>query len=196
MVIETSRLLLRCWSLDDLEPFHAVCSDPRVMEYVGSGQPWSRSRTLEMIETAMATRRQHGYCRWAVILKPVVGSVPPTLHTRPEERLAQQERDPVASPADPLIGFCGFVPAEGGAEIGWRLGAAHWGQGLATEAARATLQYGFETLRFPRVIATIQAGNAASRRVAEKLGMNYTHSFERAGREILVFAATPPVGDS
>ena len=58
-------------------------------------------------------------------------------------------------------------------EIGYRLARAHWGRGLATEAARAVRDYAFDTLRLPRLIALIDPANTASIRVAEKLAMRH-----------------------
>jgi RimJ/RimL family protein N-acetyltransferase len=56
-------------------------------------------------------------------------------------------------------------------EVGWRLDRAFWGQGLATEAAKASVAYGFETLGLVGIISIIQPGNTASRRVAERAGL-------------------------
>jgi RimJ/RimL family protein N-acetyltransferase len=58
-------------------------------------------------------------------------------------------------------------------EIGWRLAPAYRGRGLATEAARACLDFGFNNLRLPEIVAFTVPANAASRRVMEKLGMAY-----------------------
>lgn len=155
----TDRLSFREWLDDDLDRFHAICSDPRVMEYVGDGQVWSRERTGQFIQSAIATLREHGYCQWAMIHK-----------------------------ADgKLIGYCGFVKTDTDPEIGWRLAPEYWGQGLATEAARDILHHGFETLRIDRVTATVQSANAASIRIIEKLGMRLEESFDREGREVRVY---------
>jgi ribosomal-protein-alanine N-acetyltransferase len=59
------------------------------------------------------------------------------------------------------------------AELGYWLGAPHWGKGYATEAAREIVRYGFETLDLHRIHACYFAGNEASRRVLEKIGMRY-----------------------
>ena len=78
-----------------------------------------------------------------------------------------------------FIGFIGlnvprfvahFTPC---VEIGWRLAAAYWGQGLATEGARATLRHGFESLALDEIVAFTVPGNVRSRRVMEKLGMTH-----------------------
>jgi RimJ/RimL family protein N-acetyltransferase len=161
---ETSRLMLREWVDADLEPFHAICSDPRVMQYVGNGHAWSREQTKSFIEQAVSQSHQHGYCQWALVLKG-------------------QEQP---------IGFCGYRPADDGAEIGWRLAFAHWGKGLGTEAARAALQHGFVALGFSRIMATVQAGNRASLRILEKLEMHPIGKLTRNGRDVLVYAKYNP----
>jgi RimJ/RimL family protein N-acetyltransferase len=78
-----------------------------------------------------------------------------------------------------FIGFIGlnvprfvahFTPC---VEIGWRLAAAYWGQGLATEGARATLRHGFESLALDEIVAFTVPGNVRSRRVMEKVGMSH-----------------------
>lgn len=61
-------------------------------------------------------------------------------------------------------------------EIGWRLAAEYWGQGYATEGARAALQYGFDTLRFTEVLSFTVPANIRSRRVMERLGMTHDPS--------------------
>jgi RimJ/RimL family protein N-acetyltransferase len=78
---------------------------------------------------------------------------------------------------DACLGFIGlavpsFLPAVLPAvEVGWRLARPEWGRGLATEGARASLRYGFETLRLRSVVSIIAPANTRSIRVAEKLGM-------------------------
>lgn len=68
------------------------------------------------------------------------------------------------------------IPASPCVEIAWRLAPEVWGKGYATEAARATLDYGFETLSMPEILAWTVPHNAASRRVMEKLGMTHDPS--------------------
>ncbi len=120
-----------------------------------------RKKSRQFIADAIAEQHQHGYCRWPLILKDT----------------------------EALAGFCGFAHRDAGAEIGWRLASQYWGRGLATEAARAVFRYGAEALGFDRITATIQSGNDASQRVAEKLGMTLAGRMERNGRETLIFAA-------
>ena len=157
---DTDRLTFRGWNDLDLDQFHAICSDPQVMQFVGDGQAWARDRTGQFIQSATEMLRENGYCQWALIHK-----------------------------ADgKLIGYCGFVNTDDDREIGWRLAPEYWGNGLATEAARAVLKHGIETLGFQRVIATVQAANVASIRVIEKLGMTLVERFDRDGQEVLVYS--------
>lgn len=130
------------------------------MQFVGDGAPWSMERTEQFIVSAREMSQSLGFCRWPVIDK--------------------------ANSA--VIGFCGFIPASDGVEIGWRLAKEFWGRGLATEAARAVLKHGFETLGFQRIIATVQVPNLASIRVVEKLGLKPESKFHRNGRELILFS--------
>jgi len=76
---------------------------------------------------------------------------------------------------DELIGYCGFfhqvVDGENEIEIGYRLHPEYWNRGLATEGAKAVRDHAFDDLKLDRVISLIHRDNAASRRVAEKIGM-------------------------
>lgn len=158
--LESERLLFREWCEEDVSAFHRICSDPQVMEFVGDGQPWSLETTRQFIIRANRSLKENGFCQWPVIHKA----------------------------SAMLIGFCGFVSSEGDTEIGWRLAPEFWGQGLATEAARVSLEHGFRELSFQRVIATVQSKNAASIRVIKKLDMQHESSFQRNGREMLMYA--------
>ena len=109
---------------------------------------------------AKETYKERGFCQWPLIHKADVA----------------------------LIGFCGFERTGDGSEIGWRLASEYWGQGLATEAAQAALDHGFQKLGFQRVIATVQSANRASIRVIEKLGIQQESSFQRNGREVSVYS--------
>lgn len=82
-----------------------------------------------------------------------------------------------------FIGRCGLLPwtieNQNEVEVAFALSKAYWGQGLATEVARALVHYGFEQLRLSRLICLIEHGNTASIRVATKLGM----TFEKEGQD-------------
>lgn len=150
---QSDRLTFRAWQDDDSECFHAINSDPQVMRYVAHGQVWPISRTQQFIESASAMLKRSGFCQWALIHRN----------------------------SSCLIGFCGLVDTGDVPEIGWRLARDYWGQGLATEAATAVLNYAKEELGIRRVMATVQSENTASIRVIEKLGMSRDQTFLRDG---------------
>ena len=92
------------------------------------------------------------------------------------------------------IGRIGLLYPEGwpGLEVGWLVARSHWGQGLATEGGRAALDYAFETVGAERVISLIRPDNAASIRVAEKLGETRERETELFGAPALVYGTARP----
>ena len=76
---------------------------------------------------------------------------------------------------DRFVGFAGlkFLEDVGEVDIGYRFFKEYWGQGLATEACRGLIAYGFETLRLPRILGIVDRDNAASIRVLEKTGFRF-----------------------
>ena len=150
--LETERLLLRPWRpAEDLDALAAVNADPDVMRFVAPNRPLSRTETAAQLERFVAHWDEHGFGLWAVV--------------------------PRFEPGAGCIGFAGlavpsFLPEILPAvEVGWRLAAAAWGRGYATEAARASVAFGFERLDLRSIVAVVEDGNARSLRVAEKLGM-------------------------
>jgi RimJ/RimL family protein N-acetyltransferase len=137
----TPRLTLRGFQRDDLDALAAIYADPEVARYLRSGVR-TREQTATVLDEYIAEWRDLGYGVWAV---------------------ESRERESHA-----LLGMCGFV---GKAELGYILGRAAWGRGVATEAARACLQYGFERLGWDVIGAGALRANAASLRVLQKLGM-------------------------
>jgi ribosomal-protein-alanine N-acetyltransferase len=91
-----------------------------------------------------------------------------------------------------LIGYCGFfaqvVDGIEELEIGYRVDPAYWGRGIATEAARAVRDHGFNQLKLPRLISLIHRDNHPSRRVAEKNGMTLEKETVFRGFPTLVFS--------
>ena len=147
--IETERLLLRRWRDEDMEPYARMCADPEVMRFIGDGSPLTREGSEGQISRFLRHWDERGFGLW--VLEGKEGKT--------------------------FIGFAGlahqedWTEGEHKTEVGWRLDRAFWGRGLATEAARASVDYGFETLGLERIISIIQPGNVASRRVAAKAGL-------------------------
>jgi RimJ/RimL family protein N-acetyltransferase len=148
-LIKTERLLLRSWRESDRLPFQKINADPRVMEFFPGLLNAEASDAL--FDRAQEHFSCHGFGPFAVEL----------IET------------------GTFIGFIGLsVPAFDAhfmptVEIGWRLTFEYWGQGLATEGARAALDYGFTTLRLKQIVSFTVPANLRSRRVMEKLGMTH-----------------------
>lgn len=149
----------------------AINADPAVMRWIGDGSVRTRAQTREAIAAWEEEWETRGFGLFAV-----------------EVRATGE-----------LAGFTGlsvptFLPEVLPAvEIGWRLGQSFWGRGLATEAARAVLRFGFEERGLQRVLSIHQAGNDASARIMHKLGMRLvrTGTDPSCGRPIRIYAATP-----
>ena len=96
-----------------------------------------------------------------------------------------------------MIGFCGFWDGFApDVEIGWRLLPKYWGQGLATEAATAVMEYGFRRWGFLRLISLAQTENKASIRIMQKLGMEFERCFQHEGIEVVRYSKANPVVQS
>ena len=164
VTLETDRLTLRMLRGSDLDAYAEMCADPEVMRYIGDGQPLARPMAWRNLAMMVGHWSLRGYGLWAV-----------------EERASGV-----------LVGRIGFWNPEGwpGFELGWMLRRAFWGKGYATEGARAALRFAFDHLKQPHVISLIHPENAASIRVAERLGERPTGSVEVMGRPALVYRIT------
>jgi ribosomal-protein-alanine N-acetyltransferase len=143
--IGTDRLLLRQFTMGDLDELLPIFGDPEVVKYLGSGKPAKREETEHALYTIIKHWEQHGFGRWAVIFK------------RTRE----------------LIGYGGLRSFHGTPELVYLLAKRYWGIGLATEIAKASLKYGFDEQHFERIMALASLANTASHRVLEKVGMSF-----------------------
>ena len=165
VLLETERLFVRDWVPDDWKRYRPLATDPRVLKYIGRGEPSSEERVKQFVWGGIEKAKSRGWILWPVI-----------------------HRDDAE-----LIGFCGFsdgFPPD--VEIGWRLRPEYWGQGLATEIASAVMAYGWKRFQFDRLISVVQPANRPSIRVAEKLGMTLEATFAHQGIEVLRYAKTKP----
>jgi len=149
VALRTPRLLLREWRDDDYQPFAAMSADPEVMRYYYR-PPADRAASDAWIDRMRRHNAEHGFAYWAVEIPGEAAFVGSVGLTR------------VLAAGYP------FAPA---VEIGWRLARARWGNGYATEAARAVLDDGFGRLGLDEIVAFTLPFNERSRRVMERLGM-------------------------
>jgi RimJ/RimL family protein N-acetyltransferase len=142
-------LRLRRWRQSDREPFADLNVDPEVMEYFPAAL--TREQSDDLVEKIEAGFERDGFGLWALEV----------------------------TETGEFVGFAGlaapsfdahFTPA---VEVGWRLARRAWGNGYATEAGRAALDFGFEHAGLGEVVSFTALGNARSREVMERLGMSH-----------------------
>jgi RimJ/RimL family protein N-acetyltransferase len=146
-VVITERLILRGWRDSDESPLFDICSDLRVMEFLGPPQ------SLTDVQVAIARRQVHqstlGHCLWAIELRET----------------------------EQMIGFCGIqpgpadTPIAGLPEIGWRLAYDQWGKGYAREAAAASLDWYWTNIVSTAIWAITVHNNDRSWGLMKRLGM-------------------------
>jgi len=146
VILETSRLLLRELVPQDADALEKVLGDPVTMRYYPAA--FDRSTVEDWIARNINRYQRDGYSLWAMLLKS----------------------------SGELIGDCGCamqeVEGQNEIEIGYHVRRDLWGNGYATEAARACMEQAFHKLGAERVISMIRPENQPSRRVAEKNGMS------------------------
>ena len=147
IILETQRLFFRHPVIEDLDDYFALYSNPEITKYIPDA-PRNYEETKKEVEWFLNGHPRHPELGlWATIHKET----------------------------GRFIGRCGLLPWTIGGrqevEVAYTIAQDFWGQGLATEAAQAILQYGFEQLHLTRLISMIDPVNQASRRVAEKMGM-------------------------
>jgi RimJ/RimL family protein N-acetyltransferase len=150
--IETARLKLRRWREEDRAPFAAMNADAEVMEHFPTVMTREQSdASYERIQKHFARR---GFGVWAVEAEGEFAGFTGLMHPGFEAH---------------------FTPC---VEAGWRLARRFWGKGIATEAARMAVRYGFEQLLLDEIVSFTIPANARSRRVMEKIGMRHSGDFD------------------
>jgi RimJ/RimL family protein N-acetyltransferase len=168
--LETKRLSLVPCRDEHLTGLSAMNSDPEVMRYI-SGQPQTLTETQTMIERVKARWAIWGYSWWTFIERrsgEIVGA-------GCIQNLRRDGTEP--DPNCPL-------------EIGWRVRRDRWGQGIATEAARAMADFAFARLHAATLYAVCDPGNGASSAVMLKLGMHYRGLEDWYARQLATYEIT------
>ena len=152
--LETPRLVLRRFTMADVDILVSLDADPDVMRYVTGGIATTREEIEnEILPGWLAYYEEfEGYGFWAALEKP----------------------------SREFLGWFHFEPREGASDeavLGYRLRKSAWGQGYATEGSRALIRKGFTEFGVRRVIAEAMAVNLASRRVMEKSGLKFVRTF-------------------
>jgi RimJ/RimL family protein N-acetyltransferase len=165
VILETDRLLLREYMEEDAEAFFKLNSDPEVLRFVPDKQLLNVEQARQiLIDHPITDYQKHGFGRGACILKST----------------GEQ------------IGFAGLKYLEelGEVDLAYRLMPPHWGKGLATEVALASVHYGFADLGLEQIIGLVMPENTASVRVLEKAGLRHTETVTFWGHQFQKFVIT------
>ncbi len=152
IAIETERLLLRRLRPEDLDAWYEMDSDAEVHRYLGKSPITDLQQLKDVLANVQQQYIDNGIGRWAMLDKNT----------------------------NTFLGWAGLKlmkePTQGHEEyydLGYRLLRKHWGKGYATEAAKAWVNYGFEEMNLSEICGRADIGNAASRHVLEKAGLEY-----------------------
>lgn len=143
--LNTAHLTLRAMLPTDTAALYRIYQTEGLLQYFPNPSPPSLEKVERFVAIQQTHWEKHGYGNWGILLK------------------GKQE----------LIGWAGlqFLPETNETEVGYLLDKTFWGQGYATEAARASLDFGFAHFDFAEIIALVHPDNLASLRVAAKCGM-------------------------
>ena len=146
-MIETSRLTLQPFTLEDLDDLANLHSDPEVNHYLFPTGAWPREITKDKLKRFITHQQVHGYSKMKVLLKDGA-----------------------------FIGRAGFLlwPETNETELGYCFKREYWSKGYVTEVSQALVKWIFETTNLNHVIAFAAEENIASRKVLEKVGMTFT----------------------
>lgn len=159
---ETKRLILRELVPSDVQGMYELDSNPEVHKYLGNKPAKSEEESLEAINSIRSQHADFGIGRWAVIEKE----------------------------SNDFVGWAGlkFVTEKTNNhrnfyDLGYRFIQKHWGQGFATEAAMATIEYAFFILDIEEIYAIATCNNEASNYILKKIGMEYIEEFDLNGEK-------------
>jgi len=160
----TERLLIRPWLTSDRGALARLTGDADMMRYLSDGKPWSDERIDELADRIEVHLARHGISFGALAWRA----------------------------SGEVVGLAGLQQLDSGDfELGWWIWKDHWGQGLATEGTRPFVDHARDAMGLRRLVAVIDPDNAASRRVAEKLGMRFEGM--RSARETMAMRPDEPI---
>jgi len=148
--IITERLYFRTWTEADLDLARGLWSDPEVTKFISAYGEFSEADIQDRLKLEMENEKKYGVQYWPVFFKD------------------SREH----------AGCCGLRPFDLSREIyeiGFHIRSAHWGQGLASEAALGVMEYTFQVLKAAGLFAGHNPQNVTSRHLLQKLGFHYTH---------------------
>jgi RimJ/RimL family protein N-acetyltransferase len=157
IILKTERFFLRELIEEDVDGFYELDSDPEVHRYLGNSPVSDKQKLADVIKYVQQQYIENGIGRWAVVDKH----------------------------SNEFIGWCGLKLVKDTInnqshyyDLGYRLIRKHWGKGIATETAKASIEYGFNVMKLKEIIGAIHCDNVASNNVVKKLGFELIETFE------------------
>ena len=162
-VLETQRFFLRELQEDDAESFFQLNSNPNVLQFTGD-EPFANVEEARLFLQNYQEYQKFGFGRWAIISK-------------------ENQK---------FVGWCGlkFHPVTGEVDLGFRLFEGFWSQGIATETAKACIDYGFNSLNLNEIIGRAMKDNLASITVLKKCGFVFSKDIKLDGKPAVQYMVT------
>ncbi|SMC75086.1 GNAT family N-acetyltransferase [Moheibacter sediminis] len=157
-ILQTPRLILREFHIDDAEYFFKLNSNPKVIQFTGD-EAFKNIEEAKNFLSNYKNYEQNGYGRWSVIDKK-------TNH---------------------FLGWCGLNFNGNETDIGFRFFEEHWNKGYATESAKACLDFGFKILDLNEIVGRAMKENSASHKVLEKIGLSFSHEIEKENYKWVIY---------
>lgn len=164
--LNTERLILRAFEPGDALTLFRILQQKDILRFFPTTEPPAMDRVEKLIEKQIAHWQEYQCGWWAVI--------------------HQQEGS--------LLGWNGlqYLPETDEIEVGYLLSKPYWGQGLATEGAEASLQYGFDVLDLDFIVGLVHPDNIASQRVLEKIGLTFSRIAPYFGMDLMRYEISSP----
>ena len=145
IIFQSPRLYFREFTENDIQLLYELNSNPNVIKYVHEPAPTLENIIDILHNSILPQYKLYNHGRWAVHLKS----------------------------NDEFIGWCGlkYIKEDDEIDLGYRFKENYWGKGYGYEAAKATIDYGFNSLKLKRIVATALPENIASWKIMEKCGM-------------------------
>lgn len=164
MIIETQRLILREYTMEDFDGLYALLSDPITMQHYP--KPYDEKGTLRWLNWSLDNYKKYGFGLWAMILKET----------------------------GEFIGDCGLtmqnIDGEILPEIGYHIHRDHWRKGYGSEAARAVRDWGFQNTDFDALYSYMTSTNVASYSTAQAAGLHFVKEYLDEGEPHRVYTIT------
>lgn len=160
IITETERFLLRELLPEDADALFELDADPEVHRYLGNNPVTEKKQIEEAISFIRQQYKDNGIGRWAIVDKETGEFI---------------GWGGLKFVTEPTHNHCNYY------DLGYRLLRKHWGKGIGTEVAKASLDFAFDVLNTETVFAMVDCGNKASDNILRKVGMCFIETFDLDG---------------